>query len=172
MGKSYMADNRELTYRTWRECGQNIELTIKTLKDREGLPITKPTIYSWIEKYNWKERAARAEVEEQKVNDVIVSDAGKILADLEKQKAKYERFFDSLGDLSIDNQAMYAYTSLVKTIVEIKARIAAYKSDLFTEFLRDLIEWLSKNDPGSMTAIEHNFDDFVTYAKERYAHKS
>lgn len=168
-GKSYMAENRELAYRRWRECGQNCEATLRTLKDTDGLPVTKPTLYEWIEKYNWKERAARAEAEEQRVKDaVVISDEAMIIADLEKQKGKYERFFETLADCSMDNQAMYAYTNLVKTIVDIKARIAAYKADLFVGFLRDLIEWLSKNDPGAVSVIEQNFDDFMAFAKEKY----
>ena len=34
--------------------------------------------------------------------------------------------------------------------------------------MKDLIEWLGKNDPDSVDAIERNFDDFVAFAKERY----
>ncbi|MEN6375338.1 MAG: hypothetical protein ABFD75_11250 [Smithella sp.] len=168
-GKSYITETRELAFRVWREQGQNIEQTIKVMKRDHGIPITKPTIYSWIEKFNWKERATRAEVEEQRVADAVVSDEGKILSDLGKQKEKYERFFETLGDAGIDNQAIYAYTNLVKTIADIKSKTSAYKSTLFLDFLRDLIEWLSKNDPDSVAIIEKNFDDFIAFAKEKYA---
>jgi len=168
-GKSYMAENRELAYRTWCECGQNCELTIRTLKDRHGLPISKPTLYEWIEKFNWKDRAARAEAEVQRVQDVAaIGSESRFIADLEKQKTKYDRFFESLGDSGIDNQAMYAYNSLVKTIVDIKAKTAAYKAELFVTFLRDQIEWFSKHDPGAVAVIEGNFDDFVAWAREKY----
>jgi len=168
-GKSYMAENRELAYSTWCECGQNIELTIRTLKDKHGLPVSKPTIYDWIEKFNWKERSARAESEKQRIRDAAcISTEDRFIADLERHKRMYERFFDSLGEGSIDNQAMYAYNNLVKTIVDIKAKTAAYKADLFVTFLRDQIEWLAKNDPEAVAAIENNFDDFVAYAREKY----
>jgi hypothetical protein len=120
--RSFIAENRELAFRTWRECGQNIELTIRTLKDRDGLPVTKPTIYSWIEKFNWKERAARAETEEQKAGDIQISFEEKMLADLMLQKEKYERYFASLPDASPDNQATYAYTALVRLITDIQKK--------------------------------------------------
>ncbi len=169
MGKSYMAENREVSYRIWCECGQNVELTIRTLKERIGLSLTKPTIYDWIEKFNWKDRAARKDEEAQRVqNAAAVTDEGRMIADLEKQKKKYDRFFETLGDAGIDNQAMYAYNNLVKTIIDIKAKTAAYKAELFVTFLRDQIEWFSKNDPGSVAVIEGNFDDFVAWAREKY----
>lgn len=120
--KSYVAENRELAFRTWRECGQNIELTVRTLKDRDGLPVTKPTLYNWIDKFNWKERAARAEAEEQKAGDIQVSFEEKMLADLAKQKGKYERYFETLDDATPDNQAMYAYTALVRLIADIRKK--------------------------------------------------
>ena len=168
-GKSYITETRESAYRIWREEGQNIERTIRAMKRDHGIPVTKPTIYAWIEKFNWVDRATRAETEEQRVKDVIVSDEGKILSDLERQKEKYERFFESLGETCIDNQAMYAYTNLVKTIADIKGKTSALKATLFLDFLRDLIEWLSKNDPDSVAIIEKNFDDFIGFAKEKYA---
>jgi hypothetical protein len=122
--KSYIAENRELAYRTWRECGQNIELTIRTLKERDGLPVTKPTLYDWIKKYTWKERAARAETEEQKAGDIQISFEEKMLADLVKQKEKYEKYFETLKEGTTDNQAMYAYTALVRLIADIQRKIA------------------------------------------------
>lgn len=120
--KSFIAENRERAFRTWRECGQNVELAIRTLKERDGLPVTKPTIYSWIEKFNWKERAARAEAEEQKAGDIQISFEEKMLADLAKQKGKYERYFETLNDATPDNQAMYAYTALVRLITDIQKK--------------------------------------------------
>ncbi len=166
---SYIAENRELAFKTWRECGENIELTIRTLKDKHALPVTKPTLYAWMEKFGWKERATRAQVEEQHAQDAVVSSEGKILTDLERQRQKYERYFDSLGERAVDPNATYAYNSLTKTIVDIKTKTAAYKATLFLDFYRDLIEWLSKNDPDSLGIFERNFDDFIAYAKEKYA---
>lgn len=128
--KSYTAEVREEAYRVWRECGQNYELTARELKKR-GYLITRPTLYDWAEKYSWKERATRAETEEQKVKDTENIDKNaQLIADLEKQKAKYEKFFDGLGEVGIDTQATYAYTSLVKTIADIRKK-ASEKPDLY-----------------------------------------
>ena len=128
--KSYMAETIETAYRTWRKCGQNVELTLRELA-KQGYPITKPTIYEWVERYAWKERATRAEAEEQKAADTARIDAtDKLISDLEKQKAKYDRFFESLGECGVDNQATYAYTTLVKTIAEIRKK-ASEKPDIY-----------------------------------------
>jgi hypothetical protein len=173
-GKSYITETRELAYRTWRECGQNIELTIKTMKERQNIPITKPTIYAWKEKFNWEERAARAETEEQRVKDVILSDESKILADLEKQRQKYERYFDSMGDTAIDPQATYAYNSLAKTITDIKARsmgtsVAVDKPALFMESMEFIAGYLKGKDPEGLKVLAHNFDGIIEAFKEKHA---
>jgi hypothetical protein len=165
-----LAENRELAYRTWRACGQNIEMTAKKLRDMpDGFPVTRPTLMEWRDKYDWIARAARAEAEEQKATDAVVSAEGKALAALEKVQQNYEDYFEALGKAKVDNQAMYAYTGVVKAIMEIKAKTAAYKAALFLEFLRDLVEWFSKNDPPAVEIIERNFDDLAAWAKEKHA---
>jgi len=173
-GKSYIAETRELAFRTWRECGQNVELTIKAMKDRHDIPITKPTLYAWMEKFNWRERAARAETEEQRVNDAVVSDEAKILADLEKQKAKYERFFETLGEGAVDNQATYAYTNLVKTISDIKIRcrgpeVKVDRPTLFMEALEFVAGFLKERDPEGLKVLARNFDGIVDAFKVKHA---
>jgi inhibitor of KinA sporulation pathway (predicted exonuclease) len=64
---------------------------------------------------------------------------------------------------------MFAYTGVVKSITEIKAKTGAFKAALFIDFMKDLIDWLSKNDPEAVAVIEGVFDDFVQYAREKYA---
>ncbi|MFA7465191.1 MAG: hypothetical protein WCY54_09065, partial [Syntrophales bacterium] len=113
---SYIDENRELAFRAWRQCGQNVERTIRTLKEDHGLPVSKPTLYDWMEKFNWKERAARAEAEERKTGDLQMSFEEKMLAGLVEQKQKYERYFATLPDTKPDNQAMFAFTALVRLI--------------------------------------------------------
>ncbi|NOZ81263.1 MAG: hypothetical protein GXP63_06350, partial [DPANN group archaeon] len=125
-------------------------------------------LYSWRDKYDWKGRAARAEAEERKVKDAVMSDEARMIASLEAQKDRYEKYFESLGPQGADHQAIYAYTNLVKTIVDIKEKIQAQKASLFLDFMKDLIEWLSRNEPDSVDAIEKVFDDYVAYAREKY----
>ena len=166
--RSYQADTREDAYKTWRECGQNVEQTIRSLS-KKGYFITKPTLYDWIEKYSWKDRAARAEAEEQKGKEAMGNHDAKAITSLDAVRERYEKYFATLGDNVVDNQAMFAYTGIIKSISEIKAKTGALKSSLFLGFMRDLIDYLSKNDPDSVAAIEKNFDDFIQYAKGKYA---
>ncbi len=167
--KSYLAENRELAYRIWRECGQNVELTLRKLRQHpQGFPLSKPTLYDWIETYNWKDRAAKAEAEEQRATDAVVSAEGRAIAALESVQKNYEDYFKTLGTATVDNQAMFAYTGVVKSIIDLKMKTATYKASLFVEFMKDLVEWFSKNDPDGLTVIERNFDDIAAWAKERH----
>ena len=165
--RSYQAETREDAYKTWRECGQNVEQTLAVLS-KKGYFISKPTVYDWMEKYGWKERAARAEVEEKKAIDTTTNAEARAIASLRKVQERFERYFETLGEGKIDSQAVYAYTGIIKSIAEIKEKTGAVKAALFLDFMKDLIEWLSKNDPDSVDVIERNFDDFVSYARERY----
>ncbi len=123
-GRSFVAENRELAYTVWRECGQNMEMTLRKLRGEHGMKLSKPTLYAWREKYDWKGRAARAEAEERKAEAVReLSFEEKMIADLVRQKEKYEQYFESLGASPPDNQATYAYTGIVKAIIDIKKKL-------------------------------------------------
>lgn len=162
-----MAETIEAAYQAWRKCGQNVEMTLRDLA-RQGYRISKPTVYDWKEKYGWEDRAARAEAEERKAADAVAGAEGRAIASLEKVQGRYEKYFETLGEAKVDNQAMFAYTGVVKSITEIKAKMGAFKSAIFVDFMRDLIDWLARNDPDCLTAIEKNFDGFVAHAKEKY----
>ena len=116
-GKSLIAENLELAYKTWRECGQSPEATVKKLTEL-GFSLSRQTIYDWMEKYNWKERATRAEMMEQKITTSTDNLQSKFLHDLIVQKERYDGYFETIAP-QIDNQAIYAYTNLVKVIAEI-----------------------------------------------------
>ena len=118
---------REEAYRAWKECGTDVPRTVRELK-KQGHTLDGKTIRAWRDRYGWKERvgtdesAPRAAKEEH--------NAARLIADLETQKARYERFFQSLGDEGIDVQATYAYTSLVRAIADIRKKLAE-KPDLY-----------------------------------------
>lgn len=42
-------------------------------------------------------------------------------------------------------------------------------SAFFIDFMKDLINYLTKNDPEAVQYIERNFDEFIAFAKEKYA---
>jgi hypothetical protein len=169
MRKSYLAENKELAYRLWRASNQNVEQTLRELrKHPEGFPLSKPTLYTWMDEGAWKERATRADAEEQKANDATASAEGRALLSLESVQQHYEEYFKTLGKARVDNQAMFAYTGVIKSIFDIKMKASAHKATLFLEFMRDLVQFLSKHDPDSVGVIEKNFDEFASWAKEKY----
>ncbi|MFB3926899.1 MAG: hypothetical protein ACE14T_12685 [Syntrophales bacterium] len=166
--RSYQEETREEAYVVWRRSGQNFAETKRAL-DKKGYFISVPTLIDWAAKYDWKDRAARAEAEEQGMKDALANRETKAIIDLEKIKTRYEKYFDALGEGKIDNQAMFAYTGIIKSIEDVKAKAGTYKSAIFLEFMQDIIEYLGKNDPSALFAIERNFDDYVKYAREKYA---
>ena len=167
--RSYMAENRELAYRIWRECGQNAELTLRKLKAHEqGFPLSKPTLYEWMEAYTWKDRAARAEAEERRIADAVQNAEARAIASLEKVQEQCEAYLRSLGPAKVDSQVLFAYVNVVKSVAGMKAKAGEQKAALFLDFMKDLIGWLSKNNPAGMAVIEGSFDDFVTWAREKY----
>ena len=167
--KSYMSETKEAAYLTWRKCGQNVELTLRELA-KQGWTLTKPTIYEWMEKFGWKDRAALAEAAERKAADAVLSAEARAIVSLEKIRSRYEEYFDTLkpGD-RVDTNEVHAYKGVIMAINDIKAKTGAQKASFFLDFMRELIDWLGRNDPESVDAIEKNFDEFVAYAKEKYA---
>lgn len=167
--KSYTADAHEAAYATWRQCGQNIEATVRELR-KLGYLITKPTLCDWREKFSWKERAARAEVIGQKASEAAGQTTEQMaLASLYRVMEKYETYFETLTSVALDNQTMFAYIATVKAIRDIETKSNALKAACFLDFMKELIEWLSKHDVDAVPAIERNLDDFAAYAREKYA---
>ncbi len=114
-------ETRELAYKIWRECGQNLSECHRKMNGEHGYVISRQSLHEWKTKYDWEGRAARAEVEEKNMQDAGSNSA--ILAPLLKQKTKYEEYFDSLEVGKVDNQAVYGYNSILKTILDIKQKI-------------------------------------------------
>ena len=165
-GKSASLEARESAFQAYRECGGNVEATLRRLREI-GYSLSKPTLYDWIRKFNFKERLARADLKAQEARDAALTTEEQLLSSLIQQKEKYEAYFDGLGR-AVDNQAQYAYTNLVKTIIDIKAKMGADRAALFLTFLKDLVSYLAAEDPEAVPFIERNFDDFVAHAREKY----
>lgn len=120
-GKSYITENRELAFKRYCENGGNIEGTLRSLA-KDGLKLSKPTFYDWQKKYNFEERRTKVDMERQKARENQISFEDKILNDLVKQKEKYEEYFET--NKLLDNQATYAYTGIIKTIIDVKKKLA------------------------------------------------
>jgi hypothetical protein len=154
-----MAENRELAYRIYYECRPNIELTLRRIHEHpQGFPVTKPTLYEWMKTYRWEERATKQAAEAQRRSDTAASSEEAAIDSLDKVRRSLEvRIL--VMDPAVDaqySQTAYAYTNVVKSLIDLKARSAAQKAALFLQFLGDLIEFFSKNDPDSVSVIERN----------------
>jgi predicted nucleotide-binding protein (sugar kinase/HSP70/actin superfamily) len=147
-GKSVFAESRELAFRCYQKCGGNVEATLREL-EKEGLKLSKPTLYDWMEKFNFKARLKNADAVVQEAADIKQHYREKILADLKKQKERYDKFFEGLAESQIDTQATYAYNSLCKTISDIQRdldakpdlyRMAPLVMDAFVQFVKKTVK--------------------------------
>ena len=118
---------RELAYKIWRDNGQNLVKTVTALNRDHDYEITRQSLAKWRVEYDWEGRAARAEVAE-KDRAEAVSDAS-ILDSLIERRQRYEDYFKGLALGKVDNQAIYGYNSILKTILDIKDKIAERRKD-------------------------------------------
>ncbi len=130
-GARFDDQSKQKAYNLWRKWGHNIEATVREM-GKEGVPVTRQTIYLWMHRYRWKERAAGADNAERVARGGPDREGNTdLVASLEVQKAKYDRFFQSLGEEGIDVQATYAYTTLIKAIADARKKASA-KPDLYS----------------------------------------
>ena len=156
---------KEIAFKTWRKCGQNFEETLRELGKLGYQGITRQTLYAWRDKYQWGERAARADAQEQKIKDTDLAPEERAVLDLVKQKEKYERYFESLPPNQVDHQATYAYTALVKTIKDIQSKGAGDRASLYIEFMGELVDYLMENDKELAMAFDPHIEKFTARIK-------
>ncbi len=119
--------SKENAYQAFIKCGQNLTDAVKELK-KQGYKITRQTLSAWKSKYDWQGRAARVDAEERRSNEAL-SDYS-LLKPLLAQLPKYEEYFNTLALGKIDNQAVYARNSIIKTIFSIKESIEKRKGSI------------------------------------------
>ena len=167
---------RELAFQTWRECGQNLSECERLLNRDKGLPVSRQTLTEWCKKYNWEARAARAEALEIRKAEAFSDDA--ILSALLDQKERYEQYFDSLQMGVIDNQALFAYSGLLKNLLALKTAAEAKTQNqvqevdrpkLFLENLSFLAEVLKEIDPEGLKILGRSFETIVGRFKAQHA---
>lgn len=167
------AKSRELAYTTWRQCGQHITETARVLKRDHNYDISRQSLHSWKEKYDWEARAARAETEEKKRAEATSDDA--LLTVQLKQKKRYEDRFENLPLGEVDNQATYAYNHILKTILDIRERISGDneididRPKIFLEDMEFIAETLREIDPAGLKVFAGNFDLIIKRFKEQHA---
>lgn len=132
-------------------------------------------VQRWAEKYEWRKKKEERKCETLKAQAEVRSPIReKILLDLKKQKERYDKYFEALGENEINTQATYAHATLCKTISDIQKDLdskAVQRIDhpqLFLDFMRDLVIFLKDRDPAALAELEKNFDEFITFAKQKY----
>jgi flagellar biosynthesis/type III secretory pathway protein FliH len=147
-GKSVFAESRELAFQCYRKTGGNVEAALREC-EKEGLKLSKPTFYDWMEKYNFKERLKNADAVVGEAKDLDAHYREKILLDLKKQKERYDAYFETLSAAQVDTQATYAYNSLCKTISDVQKdldarpelyRMAPLVMDAFVQFVKQTVK--------------------------------
>jgi hypothetical protein len=166
-------ETKELAYATWKACGQNLSEAHRKLNGDLGYVISRQSLHEWKTRYDWEGRAARSEAEEKHLKDATSDEA--LLAVLLKQKKKYEAYFDAQPVGTVDNQAVYGYNSILKTVVNIRPRGEAADIDrpkLFMEDIEFIAGILKEIDPEALKAFGRNFDTIVQRFKENHAQAS
>ena len=112
---TYSNEIKEQAFLFWYNERNDSEV-VRLLK-MAGYNITRTTIASWREKYDWQERAESIDIKKQSAQDVSISFEESLLLDLQKQKERYDVYFDSLETGKVDNQAMYVYNQLCEKLI-------------------------------------------------------
>ncbi len=113
-------DNLDLAYDIYCDKGGNVSQTIIEL-ERRGLRLSRPTMDKWITDYRFKERFQDANAERQRAADNQLTFEQRMMSKLVSQIEKYEKYLDETT--GVDNQATYAYTNLLKVVVELSRKI-------------------------------------------------
>ena len=110
----YSNEIREQAFLFWYDTRNDSEV-VRLLKNH-GYNITRTTIASWRVKLDWNTRASNIDAKKQAAQDTTISFEETLLQDLQKQKERYDVYFDNLPAGKVDNQAMYVYNQLCEKL--------------------------------------------------------
>ena len=102
--QQYSNEIREQAFLFWYDTRNDSEV-VRLLKNR-GYNITRTTIATWRVKLDWNTRASNIDAKKQAAQDTTISFEETLLQDLQKQKERYDVYFDNLPAGKVDNQAM------------------------------------------------------------------
>ena len=156
----------------------------KTLDEIAGSSgVSAAQLQRWLTKYEWKTKKeqfkSRIMTAKEETRALIREEI--LLQDLVHQKDLLKGYFDGRDVLEKgDIQAMYAFTNVTDSICKLLADMrkrdetlrGTQKIDrpqMFLDFMRDLVSFLKDRDEAALSALEKNFDDFIAFAKEKYA---
>ncbi len=105
-------ENVELAFEIFRAHGGNKGRTIASLAGR-GLRISRPTLDRWAKQNSFQERLV--------AGDSRFSFEERMMLKLVAQIENYEKYFAAKTEM--DNQAVHAYTNLLKTVIELSRKL-------------------------------------------------
>lgn len=117
----YSNEIKEQAFLFWYDTRNDSEV-VRLLKNR-GYNITRTTIAIWRVKLDWNTRASNIDAKKQAAQDTTISFEETLLQDLQKQKERYDVYFDNLPAGKVDNQAMYVYNQLCEKLINLRNKI-------------------------------------------------
>ena len=118
---TYSNEVKEQAFLFWYDTRNDSEVVRLLLE--MGYNITRTTIASWREKYSWQARAESIDAKKQAAQDKSVTFEESLFLDLQKQKERYDAYFDSLEAGEVDNQAMYVYNQILEKLLNLKNKV-------------------------------------------------
>jgi hypothetical protein len=156
------------------------EETLEAIAKQTSVSIAQ--VQRWAAKYEWKEKKEKFRERVMKAQEetrALVREEI-LLQDLVNQKNLLDRYFQDREYDKADSNTLSNYINVVNNIAKLLQDIrkrdetlrTAQKIDrpqIFLDFMRDLVSFLKDHDPAALAALEKNFDDFIAFAKEKYA---
>jgi transposase-like protein len=156
------------------------ERTFEDIAKETGVSAVQ--VQRWASKYEWKDKKKefKARLFKAQEESRAIMREEILLQDLTHQRDLLKSYFDNRKILDKgDIQAMYAYTnvtdSICKILADMRKRDEALRGtqkidrpQVFVDFLKDLVAWLKEHDAEALVALEKNFDEFITFAKQKY----
>lgn len=118
---TYSNEIKEQAFLFWYKYRNDSEV-VRMLKSA-GYNLTRTTVASWRERYDWQQRASNMDVKKQAAQDVSITFEESLFLDLQKQKDRYDAYFESLEAGEIDNQAMYVYNQILEKLLNLKNKV-------------------------------------------------
>lgn len=116
--QQYSNEIREQAFLFWYDTRNDSEVV--RLLSNAGYNITRATISSWREKYSWETRAENIDVKKQAASDNKITFEESLFLDLQRQKERYDAYFENLEAGKVDNQAMYVYNQILEKLLSLK----------------------------------------------------
>jgi transposase len=160
----------------------------KTLHEISGITgVPEVTVQRWSaqdkkEKEDWeskkkryRERLSKAQEETRALVREEV-----LLQDLVNQKNLMDKYFEDREYDKADSNTVSNYINIVNNVSKLLQDIRKRDENLrnmqkvdrppiFLDFMRDLVSFLKDHDPEALTALEKNFDEFISFAKSKYS---